>query len=119
MRGTGLAIDTHYTDTGGATDHLFALCRMLGYRFCPRLRDYPDRRLASFASVLHCPLLKPIIGKRVKVDVIRDHWDEVVRLVASLKAGTVLPSAMLRKLAAYEQQNQLDLEVARLICTVG
>ena len=31
--GTGLAIDTHYTDTGGATDHVLAQCRMLGYRF--------------------------------------------------------------------------------------
>ncbi|EIZ79405.1 putative Tn3 family transposase, partial [Novosphingobium sp. Rr 2-17] len=31
--GTGLEIDTHYTDTGGATDHVFALCRMLCFRF--------------------------------------------------------------------------------------
>jgi len=112
--GTGLAIDTHYTDTGGATDHLFALCRMLGYRFCPRLRDFPDRRLASFEPVSHYPSLKSIMGKRVKVDVIRDHWDEVVRLVASLRAGTVLPSAMLRKLAAYERQNQLDLALQEI-----
>lgn len=112
--GTGLAIDTHYTDTGGATDHLFALCRMLGYWFCPRLRDFPDRRLASFEPVSHYPSLKSIMGKRVKVDVIRDHWDEVVRLVASLKAGTVLPSAMLRKLAAYERQNQLDLALQEI-----
>ena len=112
--GTGLAIDTHYTDTGGATDHLFALCRLLGYRFCPRLRDSPDRRLASFEPVSHYPSLKPIMSKRVKVDVIRDHWEEVVRLVASLKAGTVLPSAMLRKLAAYERQNQLDLALQEI-----
>jgi hypothetical protein len=27
--------------------------------------------------------------------VIREHWGEILRLVASLKAGTVLPSAML------------------------
>ena len=112
--GTGLAIDTHYTDTGGATDHLFALCRMLGYRFCPRLRDFPDRRLASFEPTSHYPFLKPVMGKRLKIDVIREHWDEVVRLIASLKAGTVLPSAMLRKLAAYERQNQLDLALQEI-----
>jgi hypothetical protein len=46
--GSVLAINTHYTDTGGATDHMFALCSLLNYRFCPRLRDFPDRRLASF-----------------------------------------------------------------------
>jgi len=48
------------------------------------------------------------------VDVIREHWHEVVRLVASLKAGTVAPSAMLRKLAAYERQNHLDLALQEL-----
>lgn len=37
----------------------------------------------------------PLMGKCIKVDVIREHWDEIVRLVASLKAGTVLPSTML------------------------
>jgi len=112
--GTGLEIDTHYTDTGGATDHVFALCRMLGFRFCPRLRDFPDRRMASIAAPGQYPSLKPLMGARVKVDVIREHWDEIVRLVASLKAGTVLPSAMLRKLAAYERQNQLDLALREI-----
>ena len=112
--GTGLEIDTHYVDTGGATDHLFALCRMLGYRFCPRLRDFPDRRFASFEAASRYPTLKPLLGKRVRVDVIREHWDEVVRLVASLKAGTVQPSVMLKKLAAYERQNQLDLALQEI-----
>jgi TnpA family transposase len=38
---TALRIATHYTDTGGACDHVFILCAMLGIRFCPRLRDFP------------------------------------------------------------------------------
>jgi TnpA family transposase len=112
--GSGLKIETHYTDTGGATDHVFALCHMLGYRFCPRLRDFPDRRFATFGSASHYPSLKPLMGGRVKVDVIRAHWDDIVRLVASLNAGTVQPSVMLRKLAAYERQNQLDLALREI-----
>jgi len=119
--GSGLEIDTHYTDTGGATDHVFALCRMLGFRFCPRLRDFPDRRMASIEAQGQYLSLKPLMGGRVKVGVIREHWDEIVRLVASMKAGAVLPSAMLRKLAAYERQNQLDLalrEIGRVERTI-
>lgn len=111
--GTALEIDTHFTDTGGVTDHVFALCGMLGFRFCPRLRDFGDRRMASIEAPGRYPLLKPLMGDRVKIDVIREHWDEIVRIVASLKSGTVLPSAMLRKLAAYERQNQLDPRTAR------
>ena len=42
---TGLQIVEHYTDTGGATDHVFGLCALLGFRFAPRLRDIKDRRL--------------------------------------------------------------------------
>jgi TnpA family transposase len=44
----------------------------------------------------------------------REHWDEILRLVASLKAGTVLPPAMLKRLAAYQRQNQLDLALQEL-----
>jgi hypothetical protein len=48
--GTSLRINTHFTDTGGASDHVFILCTMLGIQFCPRLRDFADRRLASLES---------------------------------------------------------------------
>ncbi|CBS91122.1 Tn3-like element ISAli20 family transposase [Azospirillum lipoferum] len=112
--GTGLKLDTHYVDTGGTSDHVFILAAMLGFRFCPRLRDFPERRLASIEPSSCYPDLQPLLGRRVKVDVIREHWNDVVRLVASLKAGTVAPSTMLKKLAAYERQNQLDLALQEL-----
>lgn len=112
--GTGLKLDTHYVDTGGTSDHVFILAAMLGFRFCPRLRDFPERRLASIEPPSCYPDLQPLLGRRVKADVIREHWNDVVRLVASLKAGTVAPSTMLKKLAAYERQNQLDLALQEL-----
>jgi Tn3 transposase DDE domain len=113
--GSRLKINTHYTDTGGASDHVFILCRMLGFYFCPRLRDFPDRRLASIEPpARYGDLMQPIFGRRIRTDVIRDHWNEVVRLVASLQAGVVAPSVMLKKLAAYRRQNQLDLALQEL-----
>ena len=36
-----------------------------------------------------------------------DSWDEVLRMAASIKAGTVAPSAILRRLSAYPRQNAL------------
>jgi TnpA family transposase len=46
---------------------------------------------------------------RIAIDprVIADNWDEILRLAASIKAGTVAPSAILRRLAAYPRQNAL------------
>jgi TnpA family transposase len=112
--GTGLRIGTHYVDTGGASDHVFILCAMLGFRFCPRLRDFPDRKLACLEPVASYKELAALFGRRIRADVIRAHWDEILRLIASLRVGTVLPSAMLKKLAASQRQNQLDLALQEL-----
>jgi TnpA family transposase len=91
--GSNIKIAEHYTDTGGATDHVFALCAMLGFRFCPRLRDFPDRRLVPINQPAAYPGIAPLLGKRIRTDVVREHWNEVLRLAASLKAGHVAPSA--------------------------
>lgn len=61
--GTDLDIHEHYTDTGGATDHVFALCAMLGFRFCPRLRDFPDRRLIPLGQARAYPYIASLLGK--------------------------------------------------------
>lgn len=112
--GTDLNIKEHYTDTGGATDHVFALCAMLGFRFCPRLRDFPDRRLIPIGPASAYPFIAPLLGKRIRTDVIREQWGDVLRLVGSVKADHVAPSVMLRKLAAYERQNQLDVALQEI-----
>jgi TnpA family transposase len=112
--GTSLSIKEHYTDTGGATDHVFALCSLLGFRFCPRLRDFPDRRLIPIAHPSTYPSLQSLFGKRVQTDVIGAHWEDILRLAASLHSGHAMPSAMLRKLAAFERRNQLDLALQQV-----
>jgi TnpA family transposase len=48
---------------------------------------------------------------------IRENWADILRLAASMAAGVVVPSHILRKLAAYPRQNSLALalrEVGRL-----
>jgi TnpA family transposase len=112
--GSSLKIAEHYTDTGGATDHVFALCAMLGFRFCPRLRDFPDRRLAPIAAPGGYPSIASLLGKRIKVETIRAHWDDALRLVATVQSGHAAPSTMLRKLAAYERQNQIDVALQEI-----
>lgn len=40
-----LRIEEDYTDTAGFTDHVFALCHLLGFRFAPRIRGLGDHRI--------------------------------------------------------------------------
>src|SRR3546814_12020211 len=107
--GTDLRIVEHYTDTGGATDHVFALCAMLGFRFCPRLRDFPDRRLAPIAPVTAYPSITPLLGKRIRPDIIGEQWEDVLRLGGSIQAGHCAPSVTLRKPNATQRTTQHEV----------
>src|SRR3546814_868724 len=101
MLGAGaLPLHEHYTDTGGATDHVFALCHLLGFRFVPRLRDIADRKLGSIAVPSTYKGIESLMGRTIKTAAIEADWDDIVRIVASIKEGAVAPSAILRKLPA-------------------
>jgi TnpA family transposase len=104
---SSLDIREHYTDTAGAIDHVFGLCQLLGFRFAPRIRDLADRRLYIVGARAAYKALDPLIGGVIDLRVIAENWDEILRLVASIKTGTVAPSAILRRLAAYPRQNAL------------
>ena len=47
---SSLVIDEHDTDTGGFSDHVCAMCRLLGFLFAPRIRDLKDKRLCGSVS---------------------------------------------------------------------
>ena len=104
---SSLDIREHYTDTAGAIDHVFGLCHLLGFRFAPRIRDLADRRLYVADPRAGYQALAPVVGGAVDLRIVGDNWDEILRLAPSIKAGTVAPSAILRRLAAYPRQNVL------------
>jgi TnpA family transposase len=104
---SSLDIREHYTDTAGAIEHVFGLCGLLGFKFSPRIRDLADRRLYVADARADYKTLDPLIGGAVDMRVIGDNWDEILRAAASIKAGTVAPSVLMRRLAAYPKQNAL------------
>lgn len=113
----GLRIAEHFTDTGGATDHVFGLLTLLGFGFAPRLRDIRDRRLHILPDMPVPPLLGGLAGDAVRADLIEKHWEDLLRLAVSIDAGHVSASEMLQRLAAYPRQNSLALalrEIGRL-----
>jgi TnpA family transposase len=109
-----LRIEEHYTDTAGFTDHVFGLMHFLGFRFAPRIRDLGDTKLYIPKGDAIYEGLKPMIGGTLNVKQIRAHWDEILRLITSIKQGTVTASLMLRKLGSYPRQNGLALALREL-----
>ncbi len=98
-------VGRHHTDGGGDSDHVFALCSLLGFQFSPRIPDLKHRRLYSFGKPSDHPTLEPMIGGRINLALIRAHWKAVLRIVASIRTGTVTASVIMRQLAAYPRQN--------------
>ena len=105
---TDLRIREHYSDTAGATDHVFGLCHLLGFCFAPRIKDLKDRKLYTLEKPGAYPLLEPLIGEAIDPAAVIAQWPELMRLKASIEAGTVLPSVILRKLAAAGPGNALS-----------
>ncbi len=114
---TDLAIQEHYTDTLGYTDHVFALCHLLGFRFAPRIRQFNHQRLYIFEKASTYPQLQAHIGGRIEVDLVRQEWDNILRLASSVRSGTVTASLILQRLSSYPRQPRLGRalrEVGRL-----
>lgn len=109
-----LRIEKHYTDTGGFTDHVFALMHQRGFRFAPCIRDLDDTKLYISKGEAAYDALKPMIGGTLNIKHIRDHGDEILRLDTSIKQGTVTASLMLRKLGSYPRQNGLAVALREL-----
>jgi len=104
----------HHTDGGGDSDHVFALCSLLGFQFAPRIPDLKSRRLYSFDKASAYPSLEPLIAGRINVALIRTHWSEILRVAASIRTGTVTASLILRQLASYPRQNGLAAALREL-----
>lgn len=109
-----LRIEEHYTDTAGFTDHVFGLMHFLGFRFAPRIRDLGETKLYIPKGEAAYEWLKPMIGGTINIKQVRAHWNEILRLVTSIKQGTVTASLMLRKLGSYPRQNGLAVALREL-----
>ena len=105
---SSVEIHEHATDTAGATETTFSMFHAFGYRLIPRIRNLGNRRLFVIEPDPAYEPLDALIAGSVNMDVIEQHWDEILRLKASIGAGLVPPSVILKKLAASPRQNRLN-----------
>ena len=114
MNDVGRKIKEQYADTGGFTDHVFAVTALLSYRFIPRIRDLPSKRLYFFDPVTVPKELRSLIGGKVREKLIVENWPDILRAVATMVAGVMPPSQLLRKFASYPRQHELALALREI-----
>ncbi|KAB0525748.1 Tn3-like element ISXc4 family transposase [Xanthomonas cissicola] len=102
------------TDTGAYSDLVFGLFRLSNYRFCPRLADVGGTRFWRVDPDADYGDLNALARQRVNLDRITPHWDDVLRLVGSLKLGLVPAMGIMRTLQVDERPTSLAQAIAEI-----
>ena len=114
MNEAGRKIKEQYADTGGFTDHVFAATALLSYRFVPRIRDLPSKRLYLFDPAAAPKEVRRLVGGKIREKLITENWPDILRAVATMAAGVMPPSQLLRKFASYPRQHELALALREI-----
>jgi TnpA family transposase len=111
---TILRLREHYTDTHGFTEHVFGLCYLLGYSFMPRLRDLADQHLYKMDRRADHGCLNPLFHGVADTDLIREQWDFLVRVAASLKNRTAPANVIVQRLVNASSSDRLAGDLTAL-----
>lgn len=100
--------DIHSTDTHGYTEAVFGLTHLLGFSFAPRIKGIGKQTLHIFKPKQQANpswIIRP--DKTINETVIRDNWDDLLRLVATIKLKENTASDIFRRLNSYSRQHAL------------
>ncbi len=108
-------------DTAGYSDIVFGLFYMLGYQFSPRIADTGSTRFWRMNRKTDYGRLNGIARNKIRMDLIRTHWDDILRLTGSLKTGKVQALQVMQILQRGGHPNSLGKaiqELGRIIKTI-
>ncbi|MBZ5653277.1 MAG: Tn3 family transposase [Acidobacteriia bacterium] len=102
------------SDTAGYSDVVFGLFWMLGYQFSPRLADIGEARFWRISKAADFGKLNGLACHYVKTSLVRQNWDDMLRVAGSLKLGTVSASELMRTLQSSGRPSALAQAIAEL-----
>ena len=109
------------SDTGAYSDVIFGVFHLLGYKFSPRLADVKASRYWRINPRANYAEFNDVSQNRINTVRIAEHWEDILRLVGSLKLGKVKAPDVLRVLARDGALNGLGRaiqEIGRVAKTV-
>ncbi|NJO97970.1 MAG: Tn3 family transposase [Pleurocapsa sp. CRU_1_2] len=99
--------DTLHADTQGQSSTVFALSHLLGIELMPRIRNWKDLDFLRPHKDEVYDYIDPLFDDVAEWKLIQTHWQDLMQVVLSIKAGKLLPSTVLRKLGSYSRKNRL------------
>lgn len=101
--------DIHSTDTHGYSEVIFGLTHLLGFSFAPRIKNFKEQQLYSFNAPkeYHALGYKLLPKHRIKEQLIRENWDDILRFIVTIKTRKTTTSQLLKRLTSYSRQHKL------------
>jgi len=101
--------DIHSTDTHGYTEAIFGATHLLGFSYAPRIKNLKRQHLYLFKSRRDADRAQWKITPSGYVDteVIIEHWNDILRLITTIKLKEVTASELFRRLNSYSKQHTL------------
>jgi TnpA family transposase len=96
----------HFVDQHGYTDQLFGLCHLLGYSLMPRL-NVGKQKLYRLDRTTRYGRLDAVLTGTVDLALLREQWDQLVRVAASLRNRTAPAHVVLTRLASSAPSDRL------------
>lgn len=111
-----LQIYGHSTDTAGYTEQMFALTYLLGFNFKPRIKNLEQQQLYAFENIE----IDNRKFKKINEKIILENYNEILRMIESIKCGKIKASLILNKINSYNRDNGVAKglkEIGRILKT--
>lgn len=99
--------DTIYSDTQGQNAPVFGLAFLLGIRLMPRIRNWKHYTFYKVDKNDSYENIDELFTDSINWDIIRENFDDMMRVVISIKEGKIKSSTLLKKLSTYNKSNKL------------
>ncbi len=98
---------TIHGDTQAQSTPVFGLAHLLGIKLMPRIRNWKDLRFFRPSKDTRYQHIDNLFSDTIDWDLIETHWQDLLQVVLSIKAGTVSSALLLRRLGTYSRRNRL------------
>ncbi|MGH0758452.1 Tn3 family transposase [Bacillus cereus] len=99
--------DTLHADTQGQNAPVFGLAYLLGIELMPRIRNWKDLKFLRPHKESTYKHIDGLFSQSVDWSLIENHYEDMLRVVMSIKMGRIHPSTILNKLNTYSKKNKL------------
>lgn len=109
LNNLSIKTNIHSTDTHGYSESIFCILHMLGIYFAPRIKNFKKAILYGFEQkkVYESKGYRILPQCYIDEEAINQHWDDILRLMVTLKLKETTASQIFKRLSSYSKQHPL------------